>query len=233
MQKNEYGTLKFLESPNFIQYKVVYDSNSDYYVSPSKADLHIPKNELPAIQKIAQELELEQSSQSEVVETIRNYFKSNFSYTTKLTKPKANTTALEHFLLHKKAGHCEYFATATVLLLRQAGIPARYVTGFGVDEYSSLEEAYIVREKDKHAWASAYLDGKWTVIDNTPSVWLKEDEQNQSFFKSLSDFFAFFRLKLFLIQKQKNFHIQIYLILGVIILSIFLFLFKIILLLFN
>ncbi|MBT8330725.1 MAG: transglutaminase-like domain-containing protein, partial [Deltaproteobacteria bacterium] len=39
---------------------------------------------------------------------------------------------IENFLTRSRSGHCEYFATATVLLLRQAGIPARYARGYSV-----------------------------------------------------------------------------------------------------
>ena len=39
-------------------------------------------------------------------------------------------TAMEHFLFERKAGHCEYFASAMVILLRSAGVPIRLVNGF-------------------------------------------------------------------------------------------------------
>ena len=40
--------------------------------------------------------------------------------------PRTEATPLADFLLRTRSGHCEYYATATVLLLRAAGIPARY-----------------------------------------------------------------------------------------------------------
>ena len=44
---------------------------------------------------------------------------------------------------------CEYFATATVLVLRRLEIPARYATGFSVHEPSG--DGYVVRYSDAHA----------------------------------------------------------------------------------
>ena len=55
-----------------------------------------------------------------------------------------------------KAGHCEYFATATVLLLREVGVRARYVTGYAVPESAREGDNYIIRERHAHAWALVY-----------------------------------------------------------------------------
>src|SRR5205807_1199702 len=70
-------------------------------------------------------------------------------------------SALEEFLLNSRAGHCEYFATATTLLLRAAGVPARYAVGFSVQEWSRLEQRYIVRARHAHSWTLAYVNGGW------------------------------------------------------------------------
>ena len=57
---------------------------------------------------------------------------------------------MSRFLLRTRSGHCEYFATATVLLLRQLGIPARYAVGYAVHEATGRK--YVVRQRDAHAW---------------------------------------------------------------------------------
>ena len=77
-----------------------------------------------------------------------------------------------------RAGHCEYFATATVLALRAAGIPARYATGYAVQDWGELEKAYVVRRRHAHAWALAYVDGAWEVVDTTPASWLPLESAN-------------------------------------------------------
>ncbi len=72
--------------------------------------------------------------------------------------------------LRKKAGYCEYFATAAVLLLRQQGVPARYVKGVRVSPESRIGDHYLVRESDAHAWVEAYLPGQgWVEADPTPA----------------------------------------------------------------
>jgi hypothetical protein len=65
------------------------------------------------------------------------------------------------------AAHCEYFASAAVLLLRSLGIPARYVTGFLAHEAEGGRTT--VRQRDAHAWAEAWLDGAgWVTVEATP-----------------------------------------------------------------
>ena len=76
---------------------------------------------------------------------------------------------IEYFLLEARRGHCEYFASAMVLLLRAQGIPARLVTGFLGAEYASWERAWVVRQSNAHAWVEGYLPGVgWQIFDPTP-----------------------------------------------------------------
>jgi hypothetical protein len=73
------------------------------------------------------------------------------------------------FLFEKKKGYCEYFASATAVLLRLEGIPARYVRGFTVREANRIGGHYAVREADAHAWVEAFVPGRgWVEADATP-----------------------------------------------------------------
>ena len=78
---------------------------------------------------------------------------------------------ITEFFFEKKRGYCQYFATAAALLLRLQGIPARYVTGYVVQEYNSPGGYYVVRDADAHAWVEVLLPGKgWTEVDPTPEA---------------------------------------------------------------
>ena len=61
------------------------------------------------------------------------------------------------FLVNRKAGHCEYFASALTLLLRSVGIPARMVNGFKGGDWNDLAQVLYVRQKHAHSWVEAYL----------------------------------------------------------------------------
>ncbi len=74
------------------------------------------------------------------------------------------------FLFEKKKGYCEYFASATAVLLRLQGIPTRYVRGFTVREANRIGGHYAVREADAHAWVEALVPGRgWVEADATPA----------------------------------------------------------------
>ncbi len=100
--------------------------------------------------------------------SVESYFHREFEYSLDF-RPSRKCDPVEEFLLDKKAAHCEYFATAMVILLRYANIPARYVTGYLVHEYNRQTSYYIVRDRDAHAWVEAFIDGHWVTFDPTPS----------------------------------------------------------------
>src|SRR5205823_11603121 len=74
-----------------------------------------------------------------------------------------------NFLFERKAGHCEYFASSMVVMLRTLGIPSRIVNGFRGGEYNDVTGSYIVRAKDAHSWVEAYFpEYGWYTFDPTP-----------------------------------------------------------------
>lgn len=99
---------------------------------------------------------------------IERYLIDNFEYTLDYVG-QSTEEPLESFLFDTRRGHCEYFASAMVLMLRAAGIPARLVTGYMGGEYNQLEDYFIVRQDNAHAWVEAFTpeDG-WKTFDPTP-----------------------------------------------------------------
>lgn len=96
---------------------------------------------------------------------------------------------IEDFITNHPQGHCEYFATALVLMLRSQGIPARLVVGYKTDEYHEVGHFYQVRQLHAHTWVEAFLRpqdvpaswadperpglwrrGAWLRLDPTPSA---------------------------------------------------------------
>jgi hypothetical protein len=125
------------------------------------------------------------------VRAVRAFFLSDFTYSTYLQSQNVitNTSPLASFLLEHRTGHCEYFATATVHLLRAAGIPARYAVGYSVQEKKRRNE-WIVRSRHAHAWALAWIDGQWQEVDNTPANWNSIEATNASFLEPFTDWIS-------------------------------------------
>ena len=151
--------------------------------------------ERPALAQIADKLNLQERSPSEVLSTVKDFFNTEFTYTLKLTR-KRRQTPLATFLLDTRSGHCEYFATATALLLREVGIPTRYVVGYSVHEFSRLERQYIVRQRHAHAWTQVYINGKWQTFDTTPPSWIAIENNAASNWQYVRDLSSFINFKL-------------------------------------
>ncbi len=164
-------------------------------------DRRITTNEFAAISSLAAEMNLDGKTDNQKLRIISAYFQDHFTYSLwqKRRHTSETTTPLGEFLAPtNRSGHCEYFATATVLLLRQLKIPARYAVGWAVQEVSGTTG--IIRERHAHAWCLYYLNGQWHDFDTTPASWVAEENRRKSVFQFLSD--AWSRVK-FEIAKWK------------------------------
>jgi transglutaminase-like putative cysteine protease len=109
------------------------------------------------------------SDPKEIYRRIEQDFGEHFVYT--LDPPHADGDPVIHFLLRSKTGHCEYFASATVLMLTARGIPARLVTGSYGGEVGFFSRSFVVRGSNLHAWVEADLEGTgFAVLDSTPDA---------------------------------------------------------------
>ncbi len=91
-----------------------------------------------------------------------------FVYT--LSTPFLEHDPVDQFLFDVRRGFCEHYASAFVLMLRAAGIPARVVTGYQGGNVNPRGGYMIVRQSDAHAWAEALVDGRWRRFDPTAAV---------------------------------------------------------------
>jgi transglutaminase-like putative cysteine protease len=77
---------------------------------------------------------------------------------------------IEAFLLEDTSGHCEYFATGMVVLLRSLGIPARLVNGFAGGSENGIGGFVELTRSDAHAWVEVhYEQAGWVRYDPTPA----------------------------------------------------------------
>lgn len=93
----------------------------------------------------------------------------DFAYSLRLNVIDPSIDPVEDFLMNRKEGHCEYFASALALMLRTVGIPSRVITGFKGGLYSPTTRSFTVQELHAHAWVEAFLDGQWRELDPTPA----------------------------------------------------------------
>lgn len=93
---------------------------------------------------------------------------SNYAYSLQADTERSGHP-IDDFLFTRKAGYCEHYATAMVLMLRSIGIPSRLVTGFLATEWNDFGNYYTVRQRDAHAWVEVYYpQSGWMTMDPTP-----------------------------------------------------------------
>lgn len=187
------GAVQAELGPGPFRYIVRYDPQIDAQSAPRDIDMRLPRFEARVVEEVARALDLRSLAPAESMAQISNHFLQEFRYALYQPQRPAGRTALAHFLLSSREGHCEYFATATVLLLRAAGVPARYATGFSVQEFSARENAYVVRQRHAHAWARAWVNGRWVDLDTTPPDWFAAEAAEDSAWTTLADLWSWLR----------------------------------------
>ncbi|HSB62671.1 MAG TPA: DUF3488 and transglutaminase-like domain-containing protein [Thermoanaerobaculia bacterium] len=78
--------------------------------------------------------------------------------------------AIEDFVTNRRRGHCQTFATAMALVLREVGLPTRFVTGFLGGEIGAFGRYVLVRGQNVHAWVEVWCGPSkgWITFDPTP-----------------------------------------------------------------
>jgi hypothetical protein len=189
MRKNSAGAV-LAEGPGLLLFDALYGPGPTIDSAPTLEDHAVPPKEEEALQEVLAGLQLEGKGRAEILAALNRFFAGNFSYSLwQEPDPRARPTEspLTIFLRHTRKGHCEYFATATVLLLRKLNIPARYAVGYSVHEASGRK--FVVRERDAHAWCLVWNEqaGLWQDFDTTPASWMQEEAKRASAMQWLSD----------------------------------------------
>ncbi len=129
----------------------------------------LPSDLNPRTRTLAEEWVKSSASTQDLIQTALRYFREeSFRYT---LNPGLLTSfdRIDQFLFETRAGFCEHFASAFVVLMRSAGLPARVVTGYQGAENNGAY--YIVRQSDAHAWAEVWVEGLgWQRVDPTGAV---------------------------------------------------------------
>ena len=119
--------------------------------------------------EFARRLRTETDSDRDFLLKVLKFFtEEEFYYT--LTPALLGLSPVDEFLFSSRQGFCGHYASAFTVLARAAGIPTRVVTGYQGAEFNPLGDYWIVRQSNAHAWAEAWLDGRWVRFDPTAAV---------------------------------------------------------------
>lgn len=172
--KYDIGSLSITGDTGYKDWTVYFDKyngQQNLMKSPISDDLIYPADFYRSIISFIKDANIKKEDPREVkVRKIINYFRNNYKYDLDVRLYGTNRPrSINDFLTIDNRGHCEYFATAMTLILRELGIPSRYVVGYSVNEQSNEEpNMYWVRAKDAHAWVIYWNGRSWVDADPTP-----------------------------------------------------------------
>ncbi|WP_292936436.1 DUF3488 and transglutaminase-like domain-containing protein [Noviherbaspirillum sp.] len=167
-----------------VRYNLV--SHTDFDLQPNESAavlrqwLQLPDGFNPRTLEYAARLRSQSSNPVEMIDAVLRFFREqNFRYT--LEPPVLGTHSVDEFLFATRAGFCEHYSGAFVVLMRALGIPARVVTGYQGGEMNPADGFLTVRQSDAHAWAEVWLEKSgWVRIDPTAAVAPERVEHNLS-----------------------------------------------------
>jgi protein-glutamine gamma-glutamyltransferase len=136
-----------------------------------RVELGLPEGDNPRARQLALEIAAQASSPADVVQQVLDRFTLEpFVYTLQPPLlPEQN--GMDAFLFDTQRGFCEHYASAFVIMMRAAGIPARVVAGYQGGEVNPVNGTVIVHQFDAHAWAEVWLEGEgWVRVDPTAAV---------------------------------------------------------------
>lgn len=138
---------------------------------PGDQWLTLPEETALRARELLQSARIGTQSVEQTVQAVAEYVRSSAAYDRGGTAMGADATDFAlWFLQEAEQGYCVHFATAAAVLLRSAGIPARYVTGYRVDAQAG--QPVRVTSDDAHAWVEYYnyRTWGWYVLEATPAA---------------------------------------------------------------
>jgi transglutaminase-like putative cysteine protease len=148
--------------------------------------LQIPDTLPLRVRDLGQQLVSAASTRLAAVQAVESRLGQLMSYTLNAPVPPTGQDAVDFALFDSHQGFCEHYASAEVMLLRSAGIPARMVVGYQAAGQEVLDNGrQLIRREQGHAWVEVWFPGAgWVTSDATPAGSI-----DQSFLESVNSAF--------------------------------------------
>jgi transglutaminase-like putative cysteine protease len=111
-----------------------------------------------------------QAGSAELVQVVLERLRTG-GYTYTLEPGLYGPNTADDFWFDIKEGFCEHIASSFVILMRALDVPARIVTGYQGGDRNTVDNFWVVRQSDAHAWAEVWHEGRgWVRVDPTSAV---------------------------------------------------------------
>ncbi len=190
-----------LHAPARLRAGTVYSVESDIsYVNdrpssraefPSDIDLYLqaPASLSPRVRELAHQVAGHTADPLAQAIAVESHLRSGYGYTMSTILHEPGADLVERFLFEERQGHCEYFASAMVVMLRTLGVPARLVTGYVAHRKNAITGYYEVRKLDAHAWVEVSVPAHgWITFEPTPEIVIGPPRQRLTAFPSVMNY---------------------------------------------
>lgn len=155
--------------------QVVHEAESDFTLAAAR---RLPDGLNPRTRALGAGWKAEGSSAEQRVARAIDFLRNQqLVYT--LQPPLTGQHVADEFLFDTRRGFCEHFSAAFVVLMRAADVPARVVTGYQGGERNPVDDTWVIRQSDAHAWTEVWLEGRgWVRVDPTAAAAPARIEEN-------------------------------------------------------
>ncbi len=153
-----------------VESATAYRFNTEESPETRQRNLELPTTGNPRARALAARWRAEGGSDGEVLARALDLFaRGGFVYT--LQPPLLGPDGVDDFLFSTRRGFCEHYASAFAFLMRAAGVPARVVGGYLGGEANPVDDYWVVRQADAHAWTEIWQPGRgWVRVDPTAAA---------------------------------------------------------------
>lgn len=138
---------------------------------PLQKYLQLPPSLPERVRELTLRITRDATNDYDRVKAIERYLAENYRYLIDSPVPPPGRDAVDHFLFDTDVGFCEQFATATMVMLRSIGVPARVAVGYTPGTKNAFTGYYEVKNSDAHAWVEVYFRNYgWYEFDPTFDV---------------------------------------------------------------
>lgn len=179
-----------LLAPDFLRKGTVYSVLSDISVMNNRpfssgegagdlqTYLRLPDSLSPRVKELGGTVSQNMQGPLAKAEAIEDYLRTNYYYTMGTVLKHPDSDVIDKFLFEQKQGHCEYFATSMVIMLRTISVPARLAAGYAAYRKNAITGYYEVRRKNAHAWVEAFIEGYgWMTFEPTSTFELPRESK--------------------------------------------------------
>ena len=131
--------------------------------------LELPEGLPQRVRDLAQRITASSPSAQAKMAAIQAHLHEHCEYDLRAPELPEGADFVDDFLFGSRRGYCNHYASATAVLLRAAGVPARLAVGFTAGRYDEEEEVYVIRDQDAHSWVEVFVPRVgWIDFDPTP-----------------------------------------------------------------